>query len=210
MNSCNVRFCNKNNDISKINNNYSSCICNKCINTCNNYSFNQYDNKIKYTLNPQAIYEKQSKDFSNSNNLFNSNDPRLNKFGFITHNLNLDSVPQTSYDMTSNVNTDNTLNNYGKNYKNYSDINAGNIVYYINNEKTPNYLPKLHKHSKDIKNIYIDPMGGISLQNCNKLKPFSCEKRDKNCLSYIQDTNNHRLELLHNISKSMAINHSRN
>ena len=106
--------------------------------------------------------------------------------------------------MIKDVNVDNTLNNYGKNYTDYSDINAGNIIYYINHEEIPNGLPKIHQNSKDIKNLYIDPMGGISINVCNKKNTYSCEKRDKNCLSYIQDSNNHRNELMHNIANSLG------
>ena len=209
MNTCgNIKICN--NNVKKINNNFSSCHCEDCVNICNNFSefrnnCNHYNDGNRTTLNPKAYIEKRANDFSKQNNCYISNDPRLNKYGVNTHKLSLDNPPQTSYNMKIDVNIDDTLNNYGKNYTDYSDINAGNIIYYINHDEIPNNLPKIHQNSKDIKNLYVDPMGGISLNICKKNNIYSCEKRDKNCLSYIQDSNNHRNELMHNIANSLGI-----
>ncbi len=146
----------------------SSCpdsICNKNFvktpdyNTYRIKQYNQtYDFNTHITLNSNVNNVKQLPDFVrktlNNRTVYTSVDPRLLHVISST-TLELDRPPNdTSVKLSDIYNTD--LRNYGKNYKSYNDINAGQIVYYINNSEDDPYYQNIS--TKNVKQTYDDPM----------------------------------------------------
>lgn len=143
-------------------------------------------------LNPSVRSENIDKSFSviNSDKCKNSScigetyitdDPRLNHVLTGTL-LQLDSPPQTTYTDINTLYTDKSLDSYGKYYKNYSDINAGYITYYIPNSiKDAYYEPIFSEKRKTTGILYKDPM--------DSLKSYYI-RDDKNECDVISNTDN--------------------
>jgi hypothetical protein len=97
---------------------------------------------------------------------------------------------------------DKTLDNYGQNYKSYADINAGQIVYYIDKSiEDPFYKPNYVISSKTTAYLDKDPMDAIQtyyvrepLKNDNPIGPT--RNNYEGCLSWIEDTMKHREDIM--------------
>jgi len=87
------------------------------------------------------------------------------------------------------LNTDKSLDSYGQNYKSYSDINAGQISYYVNKDSENIFNRQFTKNI-----IYQDPMGSMKPSYNSVLEKQSCEKDD--CFSFIKDTQFHREDII--------------
>lgn len=166
-------------------------------------------------LNPQSRTEKYAKDFypvsSNiqgcSQPQYAAFDPRLYSSGEnILCPLNL--PPITSKIYLDKLMTDKSLNNYGQNYYSYGDINAGQIMYYIERgDEDPFTTPVFAVSSLATGEVYKDPMDSIKPQYIRN--PIKCdnliggpERTDyEGSLSFMEDTLNFREDI---ISKQMA------
>ena len=190
--------------------------------------------KIGYEyINPQVYTQKYAQDFEllncNSANASEyvplpngwlqpcegrqviTNDPRLNS---ASHGqwITLDQPPIDSSMKLYDIPFDKRLDKYGQNYNSYSDINAGQIVYYIDkSEEDPMSEPVYSISAKVDSYLYQDPMGGISpyyyrtpLKNDNPIGP----KRNNydGGLSWMQDSLNQREEIM--MLQSTKINKS--
>jgi hypothetical protein len=94
------------------------------------------------------------------------------------------------------------LKNYGTGYKTYSDINAGQIMYYINeSQEDPFFSPNFTTSAKVEATLYQDPMSSIKpaykrvpLKSVNPLT--NDNKNYEGGLSFIQDSQEHRADLM--------------
>lgn len=164
-----------------------------------------HNNGIKL-INPEVIQSKYSPDFQKiecrGETQYASHDPRL-FYAPYAQTLTLDRPP---LDNTSNL-SDKSLTNYGQHYNGYKDINAGQIVYYINKERQePFFSPLYTTPAYTYGNLYQDPMGSIKPEyNRVPLKynnPLDTHKQTYDGeLSWIQDSTSHREDML---SKQMA------
>ena len=172
----------------------------------------QYKNGIE-VLNPQVAESKYPPDFEkikcNNQQVCNqtqyaSHDPRL-FYAPYAQILTLDRPP---LDSTSDL-SDKSLYKYGQNYNGYKDIDAGQIVYYINKEKQePFFSPLFTTPAYTYGNLYQDPMGSmkpeykrVPLKYNNPLDTH--KKTYEGGLSWIQDSTSHREDIL---SKQMSRN----
>lgn len=156
-------------------------------------------------LNPQALLNKYATDFKiNSENQWVSQDPKLIS-GSRGDHLILDRPPIDGTIPLDQILTDKSLDNYGKSYKTYSDINAGHITYYIDNSiKDPFFKPIYSIPTHITGELYKDPMDSLKPQY-ERHFCFRDPINSQNCsyngsLSWIQDSQEHREDL---ISKQM-------
>lgn len=166
------------------------------------------NNKGHLILNPQLTTSKLAKDFvvnvcpvTGCNKSFTSNDPRLSRATHGGQSLTLDTPPLDSSVVLSDINTDETLRKYGQHYTNYSDINAGQITYYVNKERQdPFYEPVFSTPSSTVGVMYRDPMGAMKPQYERRAKNATqpCGDTDcyPDCLSWIEDSQTHREDLM--------------
>lgn len=190
--------------------------------------FNCYDNlpfkkniepenkKGYYYLNPQVVLEKMpSMEFEKiecQNSItdckkgYISSDPRLIYSPYGTTMI-LDTVPMDSSIKLGDIYDDPRLKNYGRDYRTYSDISAGQISYYIDKSiEEPFFSPNFISSTEVKAELYKDPMSSIKpeynrypLKNDN---PITSEKRKFDyCLSWIQDSTEFREDLM---SKQMS------
>jgi len=139
-----------------------------------NYVFNNTvlpnENKGYKYINPQAFSDKYSQNFiyspvpcntsSCNKKVYVTDDPRLISVAHGGAVLGLDRPPLTSSVKLNTLNTDKSLNNYGTGYKTYSDINAGDITYYINKSlQQPYYKPVFETPANVTSVLFRDPMG---------------------------------------------------
>jgi hypothetical protein len=159
----------------------------------------------------------------NGSKIYNENIQFLNPQVFkiqneITHDVRLtetargiptllDRPPNYSQIKLDNINTDKSLNGFGKGYESYSDITGGQILYYKNNKKP--FSDVLYSTpAKTTGFIYKDPMGNIKpiyyRDTIHNENPLSNQQNNNyfGGLSSINDTTNHREDLL---SRQMAI-----
>ena len=134
------------------------------------------DKKGNYILNPSVIgndkYDpyfnsidaKKCKGSSCPGTTYMNSDPRLYNAAAVTW-LQLDKPPLVSTPKLDTLSTDKSLNRYGKGYRSYSDINAGQIVYYIGKDiEDAFYKPLYTTPEMAIGTLYQDPMGAIKPQ----------------------------------------------
>lgn len=140
---------------------------------------------------------------------YSSIDPRL-RHGMTGESLILDRPPTDSSIKLSNI-YNNDLENYGKNYKNYQDITAGDHIYYIDNTKDKSIYENVFGTPAKISHIvYKDPMDNI--KHIQYREPLSVNERNKilnntePCLSFITDTDKHRQDIYSNIFRSRDTN----
>jgi len=180
--------------------------------------------KIGYKfINPQVYTEKYAPDFQgldcnkNETNEFIplengwletskgpqviTNDPRLNS---ASHSqwITLDQPPIDSSMKLYDIPFDKSLDRYGQDYKTYSDINAGQILYYVDKSiEDPYYKPIFVESSQIDSYLYQDPMGSTygyyyrtPLKNDNHIGPT----RDnyEGGLSWIQDSISQREDIM--------------
>lgn len=126
-------------------------------------------------INPQNYIDKYSTSFDKvncekcqgdksnchcPNPTFASWDPRLLNTMRAQY-LTLDRPPLNSTPKLSTIYNE-EYRGYGQNYKTYSDINAGTIMYYWDKERqNAYYKPLFDQESPVMKTIYKDPMGAI-------------------------------------------------
>ena len=131
---------------------------------------------------------------------YSSSDPRLYKQGYTY--LQLDTPPLNASVKLSSLTTDKSLNRYGQGYKSYSDINSGQILYYISKDREDTfYKPLFSREATAVGTLYKDPMGSIKphydripVEQYNPTK--LCGESDKYCLSFMKDTQFHREDIL--------------
>ena len=161
-------------------------------------------------LNPSAMQSQYATDFfpvqSSSKVQYRSNDPRLISASRGGDRLTLDNPPIDSEISLDKIYTDKNLNNYGKSYKSYSDINAGHITYYIDKSiRDPFFGPVYSNPSLTTGMLYRDPMGAFRPQYERYPIDTSDQINSKKCsynggLSWIEDSQEHREDI---ISKQM-------
>ena len=179
-----------------------------------NIESNKHFTSHNTNINPQIMLNKYSKDFqriSCTNNIncpkiqYISKDPRLIS---VQHNgqvLTLDRPPLQSKIMLSKIPFDKNLNHYGQNYKTYSDIDGGDIMYYTGNIQDPFISPVFSNNSVSVTGtLYKTPMTNIwPVYTRKPLKNIIGTEKDTydDCLSFTTDTNNFRNDI---ISKQMS------
>jgi hypothetical protein len=118
--------------------------------------------------------------------------------------LQLDRPPLYSTPKLNTLSTDNSLNNYGKGYKSYGDVNAGQILYYIDKAtEDAFYEPLYSTKAMSIGTLYQDPMGAIKPQwervPNEKYDPIlgnKCHINEYVGSSFMKDSQFHREDLL--------------
>ena len=166
------------------------------------------------SINPNVIQSKYAQDFRGVNcnisgcnkTTYISSEPRLLNAA-TAQNLLLDKPPITTEVKLANIAEDKNLDNYGQNYSSYADINAGQIMYYIDKPLAPAYHKPVFDISADVyRSVYQDPMGALDSTYDrvpdNQTDPIN-QHVDKyeGCLSFIQDSAEHRQDI---ISKQMS------
>lgn len=130
------------------------------------------DQTGKTVLNASAIsinkYDPNYNVNKNSDNSYDvtyyQEDPRLHNVAGGTK-LELDKPPFKCNIKLDNLTTDTSLNNYGQRYKSYSDVNAGQIVYYTDDSIKDAYFdPLFSKKATAVGTLYQDPMGAMKPQ----------------------------------------------
>ena len=162
-------------------------------------------------LNPLALQTKYATDFfpvqclgqqSCSKVQYKSNDPRLISATRGGDVLTLDNPPIDSKISINKIYTDKNLDNYGKSYRTYSDINAGQITYYIDKSiQDPFFTPLFSTPISSQGILYRDPMGALKPQYerepLHPRDPINSNKDYyKGGLSWIEDSQEHREDLL--------------
>ena len=154
-------------------------------------------------LNPKAITNAYYKNVYEIDNTacntkgYGSTHPKLISAFHNGQRLELDYPPLDPDIKLADIYTNPNLVNYGKKYNNYSDINVGNIMYYVDNEIKPAFFgPLFTNDSVTVGTNYIDPMSSIKpnyqripIKNSNK-KGYS------GCLSFIDDTSETREDIM--------------
>ena len=156
-------------------------------------------------LNPQALISKYATDFKiNIENQWVGQDPKLIS-GARGGHLILDRPPIDGSIPLDKIATDKSLDNYGKSYKTYSDIKAGHITYYVDKSiKDPFFDPIYTIPAHITGELYKDPMDSFKSQyerhflNRDPINSVNCSYNG--CLSWIQDSQEHREDI---ISKQM-------
>lgn len=183
------------------------------------YNVKEFRNSVgpvthqNYTmLNPDAIKNKYSTEFQPiacekapyqgcPPLQYASPDPRLISAVRGGDVLTLDRPPIQSSMKTSEIINDKSLNKYGQQYSGYEDINAGQILYYVDKHFIdPFYMP-IFSTSANVQGVlYQDPMGSMKPHYIRT--PLKCsnpvtEKFNYDGeLSWIHDSTNHREDLL--------------
>ena len=164
-------------------------------------------------LNPQVLTEKFDKNFrpvsedqlveSCGQPQFYSSDPRLISVPHMGQRLLLDRPPIQSSMRLDDIATSERLDGYGQNYKSYSDVNAGQIMYTIDKSiQNPYFSPNFTNSSVVTGYVYQDPMGALKprypkvpLRHDN---PIGQTPRNNyvGCLSAMQDTLDQRENIM--------------
>lgn len=128
--------------------------------------------------------------FCNGKTMWTSPDPRLQNSIRNGMRLVLDALPLNGKIDPNCVYNGFDGNNYKGFYNNYSDINNGQIRYYIDSQQAVPFIPQLFNTPSTIAvDNYIDPMGTV--------KPHYCqENKQSHKLSWLRDSQNHRQDLL--------------
>lgn len=165
-----------------------------------NYSYEEnvsstQTNRPGYNLlNPHVYSSYFDKSFQKVSDGYISNDPRTASVPLGGAKMPLDVPPIYKDVDLRNINFDEGLDNYGKGYKTYSDINVGQVLYYVNNS-TANTLfePLFSPDDKITLRLYEDPMGTVKPEYTRD------KSKSKNCCGnsrWLQDTQAHRQDLL--------------
>lgn len=168
--------------------------------------------KSGYTLlNPDHFSKMYDKSFTKTKvncptkgceEVYYSPDPRLISVPHSGQVLPLDRPP-----ITAEIKLDTIYNpeltNYGKNYGTYTDINAGQILYYIDKSREdPFYEPLFSKEARMLNTLYRDPMNAMKpqydrcpIEPCNN-PLMNKDKEYFGKLSWIDDSTEHREDIL--------------
>ena len=151
-------------------------------------------------LNPSIYLNNYEKDFirMGKTETFVSTDPRLISAAHNGQILSLDRPAFLGEVKLKDVYTDPTLKNYGKTYyKDYNDIRAGQIMYYIDKSiSDPFFKPVYANQSLALGRNYVDPM--TSYKPSYQRIPVIA-KREQNYaggLSFLEDTGEFREDLM--------------
>jgi hypothetical protein len=160
-------------------------------------------------LNPQVYSSNRAHDFEKTickgsycETSYRTGDPRLyNPIRWTS--LELDHPPLSGTIPLRDVNTDENLNKYGQNYKEYGDVNAGQIMYYTDSSIEEPFFPPVFSTSANVTSyLYKDPMGAMKPHY--KRNPLTCDnpitssrcKGYEGGLSWMEDSNNHRDDII--------------
>ena len=180
-----------------------------CLEVSNEYIFKDKieprDESGWVTINPKTESTDLDPSFSQlkdcSENTWVGTDPRLKSVARGGSVLLLDRPP-TTYNMNpEKVNTDKSLIDYGKNYKSYADIDAGQITYYIDNStKDAFYSPVVTTSARTIGSLYKDPMGALKphyeRQPLIEVNHLETKRKSRGGLTWMKDTDAHREDLM--------------
>jgi len=167
-------------------------------------------------INPQVFRDKYAKDFFPANcNVdkscpelqWYSPDPRLVSIPHLGQRQTLSNPPLDSSVCLDQVAVSEELNGYGQKYASYSDINAGQILYYTDHSREdPFFEPLFTNSAKVTGHLYKDPMGALKPRGDREpmVQGTLGQKRDKypGCLSWMQDSTAHREDIM---SKQMNV-----
>ena len=160
------------------------------------------------SINPQVFSQKYAPNFmkvegsAGAGPVWTAIDPRLisagGHFGLCTA---LDLPPIDGSVRLKNV-YDENLRGYGKNYSGYSDINAGQIMYWkAEASDSPTFEPVFSNSAEVTGTVYVDPMGGIKPQYYREpltaANPTTTQNKNYGGeLSWIQDSQEHREDII--------------
>lgn len=157
---------------------------------------NKFDPTFK-TINSKSRHHSSCKETTYLNS-----DPRLLNAAGGTR-LQLDRPPRVTNNKLKDLINDKSLDNYGQGYKSYNDVDAGQILYYINKDfQDAFYEPLFSEKATAVGTMYKDPMGNMRPQYDRipneKYDPIlgnTCDNGEY-CLSWMKDTQFHREDLL--------------
>jgi hypothetical protein len=184
--------------------------------------FECYDNKFfrqdeeprlqkgQTILNPLVLTQKYASDFqeitcpqaSCPRKQYASMDPRLVSASHSGQVLTLNLPPITSDTKLETLLHDTSLDKYGQGYRDYTDVNAGQIMYYVDKEQEdPYYTPNFVTSATATGVLYQDPMGAMKPRYNRKPltddNPIGSERNNyEGGLSWIQDSLSHRQDLM--------------
>ena len=173
---------------------------------------NEPNNLEGYTyLNPNAITKSYDKSFqaisdpgaNKRGKVYTTNDPRLVSVGHFGQVLDLDRPPINEAIKLDEIYTDPNMKYYGQKYNTYSDINAGQIMYYFDKSIQDAEFQPLFTNNAVVEGVmYKDPMGAMKPQynrtpiiNTNLLDTKHDNYKDVG-LSWIRDSQESREDLL--------------
>jgi len=82
-------------------------------------------------------------------------------------------------------------------YKNYNDIRAGNITYYISSDTTRPFISYAGMFPNSINILYEDYIDPNGISKAHYTIPLNTRcNRNTGCLTYISDTNDSRSDLM--------------
>lgn len=173
-----------------------------CSNTMN-FNYNQQPNLFtpdpRYTVLNEDFGLTYAQDFYECKNTpcenkgYTSADPRLIDTAR-AQKLTLDRPPYEGSVKSWKI-YDKDLENYGKNYKNYTDIHAGQIQYYVDKElDEPLYKPNFIIRSNVESQIFKDPMGGTMFQYTRQ--PLTVNKNEISDYQFDRDQMSYREDIL--------------
>lgn len=158
-------------------------------------------------LNPEVLTDNFDKNFRPVESCgypeFYSSDPRLISVPHMGQHLLLDRPPIEASMRLDEIATSERLNGYGQNYKSYSDVNAGQIMYTIDKSiQNPYFSPNFTNSSVITGYLYQDPMGAVKPRYPNQPlrydNPVGQTPRNNyvGCLSDMQDTLDQRENIM--------------
>ena len=162
-------------------------------------------------INPYTISKMYDKTFieikdpgaNKDGKVYTSNDPRLVSVGHFGQKLELDKPPINGAMKLDDIYTDPNMKFYGQTYNTYADINAGQIMYYIDKSIEDAEFEPLFTNNSLVKGtIFKDPMGAMKPQynrtpiiKTNLLDTKHDNYKDVG-LSWIRDSQESREDLL--------------
>lgn len=158
-------------------------------------------------INPHIYKEKYSPDFVERDGRYTAPDPRLIDT-LRSSTMWLDRPPINGHIDMADV-YDEKLDQYGRKYNTYSDVNTGQIMYY-NDEliENPYFYPVFEQGSTIIAKLYRDPMGGIQpMYDWKPCPKNTCVPFNEKTLSSIEDSQFHRQDIMS--TQMRQINRSR-
>jgi len=129
-------------------------------------------------------------------------DPRLISASHTGQVQTLDVPPITGDVKLNSLLHNRLLDNYGQGYKDYSDVNAGQYMYYINKSlEDPYFSPNFVTSATATGVLYKDPMGALKPRYNRKPlidnDPLGPERNNyEGCLSWMEDSLSHRQDLM--------------
>ena len=193
----------RNNDFS----NYYDCIDKKLFKNqiepknLNGYTYiNPYTISKSYDKNFQVIDDPTA---NKDGKVYISNDPRLISATHFGQMLELDRPPINEDVKLDEIYTNPNMKYYGQTYNSYSDINAGQIMYYIDKSIQDAEFEPIFTNNSVVKGtMFKDPMGAMkpqynrtSIINTNLLDTKHNNYKDVG-LSWIRDSQESREDLL--------------